>query len=642
MENKLEFVSGGYHQTQVKDWVQKKNSVVTNKRNNQLNLTTQRQTIERPKSGGEKISTSQLSGSHVNQGQITERRQVANLPLANLQHQIDELALVQERDGPLLDQLPFDREVDFHHQIAYAYEKSYRLRENNKPEAVVKAANTEITQLIASQKWILQLDPLILFYSLYFSVFYRNEETLTFLKDLIHKLGFTSKHFAEQLKARERTKRSTAFKSEKTGNNEFDKLQQIEKIQDLMQKIKTHGISTLASPGTSESLQFYHTVFYQAVQDNLRLVYDQIMGKVDVLYLRDLDALHFIKQRDWRIIEKSFSKNTRSSNMTQMFMHKNLQSNTAHKYKMYNRAYYQELIIKNDVESRTKFLFSQKFLKTKEDIDSVLEMYCQIDDLEQFDKFSKQMTLSEKRVESLFLVCLRYDSMKIAFHLNLHFGIKYNQTVISALNVALRESQWYLELKLFFVRQSFIYLNVAQMDELLSLFQEIFNVNSPKCHPLVNCYNPVKISMLVYEVCWNVQRKNIYSLQRKCNAIMTYLKTSLDKYFNAQGNISHLYKLLREPILHSKEQKDSMDMMFLMNMDEIIQHKVVEEVLNLVYDGKYSIDTSPLYLSSLWNTLEQMPTFSPKSVFKRLISNINTMGAWRLKKQSSVQFHIWK
>ena len=85
-----------------------------------------------------------------------------------------------------------------------------------------------------------------------------------------------------------------------------------------------------------------------------------------------------------------------------------------------------------------------------------------------------------------------------------------------------------------------------------------------------------------------------------------------------------------------------MDMMFDMNIDDLIQHKVVEEVLNLVYDGKFSIDTNTLYLSSLWNTIEQMPTFAPKSVFKRLVTNINTMSAWRLKKQSSVQFHIWK
>ena len=43
-----------------------------------------------------------------------------------------------------------------------------------------------------------------------------------------------------------------------------------------------------------------------------------------------------------------------------------------------------------------------------------------------------------------------------------------------------------------------------------------------------------------------------------------------------------------------------MDLMLLMNMEKIIQHKVVEEVLNLVFDGKYSIDSTPLDISSLW------------------------------------------
>ena len=42
----------------------------------------------------------------------------------------------------------------------------------------------------------------------------------------------------------------------------------------------------------------------------------------------------------------------------------------------------------HEVESRTVFLFKQRFMRTKEDIDSVLDMYCQIDDLEQFAKFS--------------------------------------------------------------------------------------------------------------------------------------------------------------------------------------------------------------------------------------------------------------
>ena len=160
-------------------------------------------------------------------------------------------------------------------------------------------------------------------------------------------------------------------------------------------------------------------------------------------------------------------------------------------------------------------------------------MYCNIDDLEQFSKFSKNMNLTDERVEQLFLVCLKFDSFMVAFYLSNTYNIKWNAKVIEQLNTSIRESQWYFELKLYFVRQSFIFLNVAQMDDLLSLMETIFNVNNPRNHPLVNCYNPVKCSMLVYEICWNIQQKNIYSLKRKCDSIMTYLKQSLDKYFNA-------------------------------------------------------------------------------------------------------------
>ena len=58
---------------------------------------------------------------------------------------------------------------------------------------------------------------------------------------------------------------------------------------------------------------------------------------------------------------------------------------------------------------------------------------------------------------------------------------------------------------------------------------------------------------------------------------------------------------MREPILNPIERRDSMDLMLLFDMDRIIQHKVVEEVLNLVFDRKYSIDSSLLDISSLWH-----------------------------------------
>ena len=67
---------------------------------------------------------------------------------------------------------------------------------------------------------------------------------------------------------------------------------------------------------------------------------------------------------------------------------------------------------------------------------------------------------------------------------------------------------------------------------------------------------------------------------------------------------------MREPTLNPIERRDSMDLMLLFDMDRIIQHKVVEEVLNLVFDGKYSIDSSMLDISSLWVFITQIDTFS--------------------------------
>jgi hypothetical protein len=43
------------------------------------------------------------------------------------------------------------------------------------------------------------------------------------------------------------------------------------------------------------------------------------------------------------------------------------------------------------------------------------------------------------------------------------------------------------------------------MDELLTLFQQILKVNDPKLHPIVNTYNPVKTSLLIFEICWRIQ-----------------------------------------------------------------------------------------------------------------------------------------
>ncbi len=47
-------------------------------------------------------------------------------------------------------------------------------------------------------------------------------------------------------------------------------------------------------------------------------------------------------------------------------------------------------------------------------------------------------------------------------------------------------------------------------------------------------------------------------------------------------------KFLSEPILDLSKKYDCFDIMIEMNMQELLTHPVIVEVLNLVYEGKYS------------------------------------------------------
>lgn len=47
--------------------------------------------------------------------------------------------------------------------------------------------------------------------------------------------------------------------------------------------------------------------------------------------------------------------------------------------------------------------------------------------------------------------------------------------------------------------------NVAHFDELLTILDKIFNDENLKLHPIINSYNPIKCSILVYEICWKIK-----------------------------------------------------------------------------------------------------------------------------------------
>ena len=69
------------------------------------------------------------------------------------------------------------------------------------------------------------------------------------------------------------------------------------------------------------------------------------------------------------------------------------------------------------------------------------------------------------------------------------------------------------------------------------------------------------------------------------------------KYFKLQNNILTLHKFMTEPIFHKSERKDCLDIMLEMDMKELLKNPIVIEVLNLVYEGKYSASNSSLSMS---------------------------------------------
>ena len=91
--------------------------------------------------------------------------------------------------------------------------------------------------------------------------------------------------------------------------------------------------------------------------------------------------------------------------------------------------------------------------------------------------------------------------------------------------------------------------------------------------------------MLYYRISFKIEQKKIYSLITKCYLLNNYILESLDKYLQKQHHIAQLYKLIREPVWSLFEKKDSLDLMFEMNLSDLLNHPVVIEVLNLVNEG---------------------------------------------------------
>ena len=124
-----------------------------------------------------------------------------------------------------------------------------------------------------------------------------------------------------------------------------------------------------------------------------------------------------------------------------------------------------------------------------------------------------------------------------------------------------------------------------------------------KMNPMLSQFNTIKYSLLIYRISWKIAEKKIYSLITKCSLLNNYIHKSLEAYLQRQHHISQLYNFMREPIFHMNERKDSLDIMLEMNMESLLNNPVIVEVLNLVNEGKYSVDSSAMGMQDLINKL---------------------------------------
>jgi len=273
----------------------------------------------------------------------------------------------------------------------------------------------------------------------------------------------------------------------------------------------------------------------------------------------------------------------------------------------------------------------------------VFEMYCKEDYEDEFSKTEKG-EITHKQFVDLFSICLKNDSFKIAILIySLYLKITdMDSKMMDTLLQSIRESTKSHELKLFYLHEHFDILSVYQMNQLLDIYDEVLHAKNPKNNPLINQYNVVKIGLLIYRICWKIEEKQIFSLITKCSVLQAYVNQSLNVYFDKQNNITVLNNYMSEPILHMTERKDSLDVMFEMNMQELLQHPGVVEVLNLIYEGKYSISSTALSMSPTFLCLIDYEMLGTKRINDKLMDNIMNFGDTGILKQTSLQYNIWK
>ena len=164
-------------------------------------------------------------------------------------------------------------EVDFHHKIAFRFEKAYRLGKLSPDKR--EMLRMEIIEGLEEYSEYIGHDPMSLFYCLFFCIYYENSDIVEFLRVLISKL---------------------------------EEEQKPPLIDIMLELIDNNGLERLRSRSEKINMHVYHIVLYQAMDDKLKVVYNQIVHVMKFIQLRDLDAVHLIKAKDYTLIEKTFEK----------------------------------------------------------------------------------------------------------------------------------------------------------------------------------------------------------------------------------------------------------------------------------------------------------------------------------------------
>jgi len=162
----------------------------------------------------------------------------------NLEQQIKVMHLKDEINNKFDEKIKddylkkFRKEVDFHHKVAYRFEKAYRL--GKKMSSKKQALNLEIIEIISEHSDYIEQDPMALFYCLYFCIYYNNPDLVEFMRTLIKKMDNATKP---------------------------------DKIDQMLEYIDVNGIDVLRTLGEQINTHVYHIVFYQAIDDELRVVF---------------------------------------------------------------------------------------------------------------------------------------------------------------------------------------------------------------------------------------------------------------------------------------------------------------------------------------------------------------------------------